>query len=252
MTKLKVAILEDNKLLLKDLKENLEATELVDVVAWASTSEEFMEKVKTNSPEAILLDIDLGGDSLNGLDIANKLKLPVLFVSGKTKDFYQGIEDLNINSEISVEHISKPITLEKLKKILPKFINEIRALSKTKFVFLDFGSTKRNKISIDTIVCLCTDKDNGAESGNKQIFFTNRPFEILIDFSYSKMEEKGFSKNQFITIHKSYRVNVDKILNYDTKTHEVRFQVQSPSGKTDIKTLPVSENYRKDLTKFKK
>jgi len=250
--KLKVAILEDNKQLLKDLKQNLEETGLVEVVAWATNSEEFIEKVKTSKADALLLDIDLGGDSMNGLDIAESLKLPVMFVSGKTEKFYQGIADHNLNSECVVQYLTKPITIEKLKKILPKFINEITALSKAQFVHLNFGDTRQNKISIDTIVCICTDKANGAESNNKQIFFTDRKPEILIDFSFSKMEEKGFSKNKFITIHKSFRVNVDKILCYNKSTHEIEIEVFKATGKTESKMLSVSENFRNEVTRFKK
>jgi len=252
MMKLQVAILEDSKALLKELKENVEATGLVEVVAWATNSEEFLEKVNNTKPEALLLDIDLGGDSMNGLDIANSLQLPVLFVSGKTREFYQNIEELNINSEITIEHISKPITLDKLKKILPKFINEIRSMNQAQFVYLDFGDTRRNKIAIDSIVCLYTDKDNGADSNNKLIHFTDKKHEILVDFSFSKMETYGFSKNQFITIHKSFRVNADKILRYHTATHEVEVAVFKSTGKTDTKRLPVSENFRNDVSKFKR
>ncbi len=252
MYKLRVAILEDNKALLKELKENVEATGLVDTVAWATNSDEFLSKIKNCQPEAILLDIDLGGDSMNGLDIANTLKLPVLFVSGKTRDFYQNIEELNINSDITIEHISKPITQEKLNKILPKFIHEIRTLSKTKYIHLDFGDTRRNRVAIDSIVCLYTDKENGAESNNKLIFFTDRKHEVLVDFSFSKMELHGFNKNQFITIHKSFRVNIDKILRYHVATHEVEVEVFKSPGKTISKLLPVSENFRNDISKFKR
>src|SRR5947209_4429787 len=124
--KLRAAILEDNKQLLKDLKQSLEVTGLIEVVAWSCTSDEFREKVEATKPEAIILDIDLGPDGMTGIDVAHELKLPVLFVSGKTRDFLQGIEDLNLNSSITVEHVSKPISVEKLNKILPKFINEIR------------------------------------------------------------------------------------------------------------------------------
>ena len=250
--KLKVAILEDNKLLLKDLKQNLDDTGFVDVVAWATNSEEFLEKVKASKAEALLLDIDLGGDSMNGLDIAENLKLPVLFVSGKTGDFYQGIADHNLNSEYTVEFITKPITIEKLRKILPKFISEIRALNKAHFVYLNFGDTRQNKISIDSIVCICTDKANGAESNNKQIFFTDRKHEILIDFSYSIMVEKGLTNTQFITIHKSFRVNADKILTYNKLTHEIDVAVFKSEGKIEIKKLSVSENYRYEVMKLKK
>lgn len=250
--KLKVAILEDNKALLKELKENLDATGLVDVVAYASDSDSFLEQVGYVYPEALLLDIDLGGDSMSGLDIANALKLPVLFVSGKTRDYYPNIEELNLNSLMTIEHISKPITIEKLNKILPKFINEIRLMNQSQFVYLRFGETRRNKIAVDSIVCLCTDKENGSDSNNKLIYFTDRNKEVLVDFSFTKMEMNGLSMNKFITIHKSFRVNVDKIICYHSSTHVIEVAVYKSPGKTESMMLPVSENFRNDISKFRR
>jgi len=248
MDKLKVAILEDNKLLLKDLKLNLEETGLVEVVAWATNSDDFLETLRTVNPDALLLDIDLGGDSMSGLDIANKCKLPVLFVSGKTKDFYSDIEELNINSVLTVEHISKPITIEKLKKILPKFIQEIKASNQSQFVYLDFGQTRRNKIPISSIVYLCADKANGADSNNKQVFFIDRKPEILVDFSFTKMAEKGLLPDAFIQIHKSFRVNPQHIKSYHNNTHDIEVSVFNTAGKTETTRLPVSENYQKNIS----
>lgn len=252
MSKLKVAILEDNPLLLKSLEEDLTETHLVDVAVSATNSTEFLNKINSTIVDALVLDIDLSGDSMTGLDIATKLKLPVLFVSGKTRDFYQGIEELNINSPIPVEHISKPITLEKLRKILPKFINEINAINLAKFIRLDFSDSKQNKIATDTIVFIETDTGNSGASNNKRIYFTNRKPEILFNFSLTKMEEKGFDRTQFIQIRSSHRVNIDKILKYNNYTHEIEVEVFNSNGKPEIKKLPVSENFRKDVSRFKK
>jgi DNA-binding LytR/AlgR family response regulator len=251
MSKLKVAILEDNTHLLKDLKESLEETSLVEVVAYATTSSEFLDKVSNTKPEALLLDIDLGGDSMNGLDIANKLKVPVLFVSGKTIEFNHGIEELNMNTSIPVQHISKPITSDKLKKILPKFINEINAVNNARFVYLDIGESKRSKISVDTIVFIETDTGKSGESNNKRIYFTNNKPETLFNFSLSKIEEKGFDKTKFIKIRGSHRVNVDKILRYNNN-HEIEVEAMNEKGKLELKKLPVSEDFRKDVSRFKK
>lgn len=242
--KLKVAILEDSKLLLKELKQNLEETGLIEVVVWATNSDEFLQKISQSQPEALLLDIDLGGDSMSGIDIAYHLKLPVLFVSGKTQQFHQKIEEHYINSALAVQRVTKPITIDKLRKVLPKFINEIDAISKTQYLHLDFATSKKNKISMNSIVYLGTDKANGAESNNKQIFFSDRKPEILVDFSFSQMNKMGFNENKFITIHKSFRVNVDAIQQYQN-THEVEVIVMNGQGKTEKKLLSVSENYRK-------
>jgi len=252
MSLIKVAILEDSPLLLKSLEEDLNETNLVEVVVSATKSSDFLEKVKVNQIEALVMDIDLGGDNMNGLDIANKLKLPVLFVSGKTIEFTHSIEELNMNLPIPVQHISKPITVEKLKRILPKFLNEISAFNRTRFIYLDFSDRKRNRIAIDTIVFLETDTGNSGASNNKRIYFTDRKPETLYNFSLTKMEDKGFDKTQFIQIRSSHRVNVDKILRYNNITHEIEVEVFESNGKTVIKNLPVSENFRKDVGRFKK
>lgn len=252
MSLLKVAILEDSKLLLKELKKDLELTGLVEVIAFASTSEEFLSKVSSNIPEAILLDIDLSGDSMNGLDIANRLGLPVLFLSGKTRDFYEGIEAININSNIPVDHITKPITLEKLNKFLPKFISEIRSQNKANFIYLDFGGTKRNKISSENIVFLCADKEAGSLSNNKLIYFNNHKPELLVNFTLDKMESFGFDKNKFIKIHKSFRVNIDAFSCYNKVRHEIEVEAVNFSGKKEKMLLPVSENYRNEILRVHK
>ena len=55
MAKLKVAILEDNAHLLKELKTNLEDTGLVEVIAYARDSEDFLDKINhTDIPEKII------------------------------------------------------------------------------------------------------------------------------------------------------------------------------------------------------
>jgi len=252
MSKLKVAILEDNQEQLKNNRQILIDSGLVDVVAWATNSDEFLEKIKTSKADALLVDIDLVGDSMNGVEIAYKLKLPVLFVSGHTAKYLKEIETLKRDFDLIVDHISKPFSDKDFIKTVTRFINEVEATSKAKFVHLDFGDIKRKKISIDTIVCLCSEKTSEAASNNKQIFFTDNKHEILIDFSFSKMEEKGFSKNQFITIHKSFRVNADKIILYNNSTHEIEVEIFKSAGKTEIKKLPVSENFRKDISRFKK
>lgn len=246
MSKLKVAILEDNTQFLKALEEDLIETNLVEVCVRATNSEEFLEKVNSTNIEALILDIDLIGDSMNGLGIATNLQLPVLFVSGKTLEFYQGIEELNMNSSIPVEHITKPITSTKLGKILPKFISAIQALNKAQFVYLNFTDSKRNKIDIDTIVCIESETGSSGRSNNKKIYFTNRKPETLFNFSFSKMEELGLERTKFLMPHQSYRFTERGYIRYKDN-HEIELQVCNSEGKQEIKTIPVSENYRKDI-----
>jgi len=122
-------------------------------------------------------------------------------------------------------------------------------VNKSKIVYLDFDGSKRNKVAIDDIVYLESNKQYGADSNNKRIYFADRAPETLIDFSFSKMEEKGLLKTQFIQSHRSFRVNANHILSYDNCNHEIKVKVFKSLGKFETKNLPVSNNYRKLVIK---
>lgn len=247
MSLFKVALLEDNPHLLKDLKRDLEETKLVKVVVWATNSEEFLDKIIKEHVDALMLDIDLTGDSMTGLDIANKINLPVLFISGKTKEFIDRIENHNLNTKVHVDAISKPITPEKLSKILPKFIEIVKTQIKYNYILLNTLHNKGYKVEINDIVFICTDKSYGSSSNNKRIFFKNRLPDTLIDFSFVKMDNIGFPLDLFITTHGSYRVNKKHVNSYNPNDHKINVDAMDETGVVKNFKIPVSENHIKNV-----
>lgn len=219
MTKIyRIALIEDNKKQLEKLAGYLEKIPNAQLVLKSSSSDDFFEHLKTATPDILVADLDLGNDSMSGIEVATELNLPVFFASINTADYIEDVEELKRDAEICVDHITKPFTEEQFAKSFIRFLKEVYLFSNLDYVHLDFNKTKRNKILIDDIVYLCADKRAGSESNNKQIYFINRKPENLIDFSFSKMEEKGLQKSQFVTVHKSFRVNK----NTSTATTEKR------------------------------
>jgi len=248
MSKFKVAILEDSKELLKDLKYELERTDLVEVVVMATRSDDFLKKIAGAAPDGLLLDIDLYGDAMTGLDVAVKLRMPTLFVSGKLRDNFEGVSQVNVAlKDVPVEFLSKPITLDKLNAILPKFIAATRAMAKPAEIRLTLQGESKKPFLLRSIVCIGTDKEKGAGSGNKEIHFTDRRPGILVDVSFKAMDEMGFPDEQFVEIHKSFRVNADHIVALEGKV--IRVRVMDEKGVEVEKELPVSENYRSAIRK---
>lgn len=252
MTLLKAALLDDNKEQLLKNKQFLEKAGLVDVVTACVSAEAFLQEVKQSQPEVLFLDLNLGDSYMTGMEVAFELKLPVLFVSSNTSQYVKEMEQLKRQCEHCVDHITKPFTEEELVKTTGRFLKEVHFFAKEEFVYLDFGSSKRNKIQLNAIVYLESDKANGAQSNNKTIYFKNKKVEQLIDFSFTKMEEKGLPKSEFITIHKSIRVNKHHIKSFDKKTEKIEVDVFNSNGKMETKHLPVSENYFADVKQFKK
>lgn len=249
MNKLRVAILEDNKDQLKDRKLNLEENGLAKVVAWSTNSSDFIEKVNNEKPDALLLDIDLGNDSMTGLDVAYKLKLPVMFVSGNNDKKLKDIESLQREFDFPVEHITKPFTEKDFIKTATRFLKEVNEQLKAAFVYLDFKDVRKVKIAVGTIVYLESETGNSGASNNKRIYFTDHKPETLYDFSFSKMAELGFDTNLFVQTHKSFRINISKQKGYNNN-HTINLEVMNDLGKMEIKQIPVSENYQKPIKRL--
>jgi CheY-like chemotaxis protein len=252
MSEIKAALLDDNKEQLELNQQMLEKFGLVSVVSCCTSSQAFLVEVKNSQPEILFLDLNLGDSYMTGMEVAFQLKIPVLFVSSNTAQYIKEIEKLKRDYDVCVDHITKPFTEQEFIKTTQRFLKEVELFKKEEFIHLDFGATKRNKIAINSIVYLSTDKKNGAESNNKQIHFTNRKAENLIDFSFSKMEEKGLLKSHFITIHKSFRVNSKHIKAYHKSTESIEVEIFNAQGKLESKLLQVSENYQPLVKQLKK
>ncbi len=249
---LKAALLDDNKEQLQINQQLLKQLGNVEVVLACSSSEAFLKEVKNAQPEVLFLDLNLGDSYMTGIEVAYELRLPVLFVSSNTGQYIKDIEKLKRDFDLCIDHLTKPFSDAEFLKTTERFLREFHFFKKQQQVYLDFGPSKRNNIPISSIVYLSADKANGAESNNKQIHFVNRKPENLIDFSYTKMEDKGLLKSQFITIHKSFRVNKDHIKFFDKKLEEIEVDVFTAQGKVIAKRLPVSENYIAQVKPFKK
>ena len=248
---MKIALLDDN---LEQLEKNQKflSTLPVEIVTACTNAKVFLQEVKASKPDVLVLDLNLGDSYMTGMEVAFELKLPVLFASSNTPEYVKEMERLKRDESLCVDHITKPFSETDFKKTLSRFLTEVQFFANQQHIYLDLGKQKRNKILLDSIVYLAADKSSGSESNNKEIYFNNRNKELLIDFSFTRMEEKGLLKSQFITIHKSYRVNVNHIKHYCKKSENVAVEVFTSSGKLETKHLPVSENYQNLLKPFKK
>ncbi len=235
----RIALLEDNPRQLEKLESYLVQIPHVEIVLKSKSSEHFFEQLKTIQPDILVADLDLGNDSMTGMDVAQDIQLPVLF-TGDVKNYVRDIENLKRDAEISVDHITKPFKEEQFVKSLKRFLQEVNFFSPPQYVTLEFNK-KKNRILIDDIVYLCANKN---ASNNKEIYFINSAPASLIDFSFTRMEESGLLKSQFVTIHKSFRVNKKYIKAYNPKTEKIEISIFDGPGKTKSVTIKVSENYQ--------
>jgi len=246
---IKVAILEDNPHQLKERINDIRDSDIASVVAFATNSSDFLEKIESKLPDVLFMDIDLQGDSTSGIELAYHLKLPVLFLSGKNADYLKDIEKLKREFDIPVDHMTKPIVTDDFVPHARKFLEEVRQHLRRRSVSLQFKGSGTDSVPTDSIVYMESCEGGEGKSNNKRIYFNNRRPEILVDFSFSKMDSFGLDSTVFITTHQSYRVNVNK-LKLAADGEAVSVLVMDETEKTISKTIPISPNYRSSTKKI--
>lgn len=242
----RIALLEDNLKQLDKLEAYLSQIPNVQIVLKSRDSDYFFQELPNINVDILVADLDLGNDSMTGMEVAQEVKIPVFFASVNTADYIEDIENLKRDFDICVDHITKPYKEEQFVKSFKRFLQEVNFFSPPQYVTLDFNK-KKNIIFIDDIVYLCANKN---ESNNKQIYFSNIAPASLIDFSFTRMEESGLLKSQFITVHKSFRVNKKYIKSYDPKTEKIEVSIFDGHGKTKSDYIKVAENYQPAIRKM--
>jgi DNA-binding LytR/AlgR family response regulator len=251
MRKLKVAVLDDNQFLLNQLLVDLEKIEEVEIAFSSTNGQDFLTQISDAGQQVDLLlsDIELEQENLSGLDIATILKKPVLFISGKSREYLERIENINLDYDFPVEFISKPITETRLKKAILKISDEIQwwlAKSEKRWIKLKINSELRD-VNPDEIVYIESITDG---SNNKKIYFIDGTIENLFNFSFKEMIYKGLDESDFLKINQSCRVNRKHILNIEKGT--MNLLVSCPNKGASFTSLKISETNFPNIKKLVK
>ncbi len=243
MSKLKVAVLEDDAEMLKYLIGRLRATELVEVVGHARDRVRFISEVNAKAPEALILDIDLVGEPEGGLRVARELSLPVLFISGHVGGNLQAIEVLDAQrTRLPVAHLSKTGSDDVLRNRLEKFVNEIRAMrTQRRIVLREKGKGMMIEVSLDSIVAIKVDAGS-ADSNNKIVLFSDRRPVRIADVTISRLDDFGIPSDAFLSISRDCVVNRTQIL--ERKSSEVVVRYMQHDGGVITKRLEIKVAYR--------
>ena len=244
MSKINVLVIEDESIVSKDLQHSL--TKLgYNVVGAASNGEKAIELAGLKNPNIILMDIMLKGD-MNGIEAAEKIKelysVPIVFLTAysdestlskaKITEPYGYILkpfkeiDLHTTIEMAVYKHSKEQEIVKERNLLYSLVENKEAAGGYIFVKANSKLIKLNSSDIFFIEAL---KDYVV------IHTENVRYTI---HSTMKDIDKKLTKDEFLRVHRSYIVRLDKIatIEYPNLTLE----------KVD-KIIPIGGSYRDNL-----
>lgn len=246
MKQLNIAILEDNQFILKDLTDTINELKLANIKVKARNTTGFLEKLNEASTiDALVLDIDIDGDSMNGIDVANHLKLPTLFISGKTKNYLNEIEDLRLFHDQPVEFLTKPIREDKLKLVFEKFEKmiaiqngESTPKNNLDILVVKTKGASKHSIKIETIAYL----DTKTKDGNR----------IILD-SGDIIETPRGNFNEFLNELPSYFLKINRREIINTKKID-RFLSTDEVGipiRNKLESFIINSDYKEKLLDFR-
>jgi DNA-binding LytR/AlgR family response regulator len=202
--KIKCLIIDDEPLAINVIKNYIEQIEDLELINSFSNSIEGLNFLKNNTVDVIFLDINM--PVLDGINFIKSLENPPLLVITSAYDEF-AIETYELDV---LDYLVKPIEFPRLMKAVNKINKRLDTTHKTPqenskehpFIFVKIDKKKMKKIFLDEILVIESLKDYlkiNTTSGKYIIHSTLSDFTNLLP------------ERDFIRIHRSYTVAIDKI-----------------------------------------
>ncbi|RVT75299.1 response regulator transcription factor [Flavobacterium sufflavum] len=202
--KIKCLIIDDEPLAINVIKNYLEQIEDLELVNSFSNSIEGLNFLKSNKVDVIFLDINM--PVLDGINFIKSLENPPLLIITSAYDEF-AIETYELDV---LDYLVKPIEFPRLMKALNKVYKRLDVANKTPqenskehpFIFVKIDKKKMKKIFLDEILVIESLKDYLKINTTTSKYIIHS---TLSDFTNLLPER------DFIRIHRSYTIAIDKI-----------------------------------------
>jgi two-component system LytT family response regulator len=214
--RLRCLLVDDEPLALKRLDNLLVAHPEIDIIGKISRPSEAVRQIDTLEPDLLFLDIQMPG--MNGFEVLENVKRQPMTIFVTAYDRY-ALEAFEVNS---VDYLLKPVQRERLEKAIQKavrFYAQPGAASDSNpdlKQFLEFirqrGAAPKRLVSRngDKLVLIEPSEVAFFRAENKYTFAVTVRGEYILDYTLQQLSET-LPPNRFISIHRSYIVNLDWI-----------------------------------------
>lgn len=245
MSKTSVLIVEDEGIVAKDIQHSLKKLGYL-VAGICATGEESIRLTEETKPNLILMDIMLKGE-MNGIEAADQIRLrfniPIIYLTAyadeSTLEKAKATEpngyiikpfkeiDLHTSIEMAIYKHGKETEVKKERDLLYSIIENKDVKD---IIFVKFNS---RLIKVKT-------KDIFFVEALKDYVVINTAQTRYTIHSTMKEIEKKLSSVEFVRAHRSFIVNIDKI---------VAIEYPNLILEEDKKTIPIGGSYKDDLLK---
>lgn len=222
---MKCIIIDDNELALKATEQCVSKVETLNLVESFGDSIKALSWLSTNNIDLIFLDIEM--PELNGIEFIKALKQPHPYIIFTTSHTEHALEAYDYNV---ADYLVKPISF-------PRFLN---AISKVQDMYeknkIDHSDHDTLFIKKGNLIVRVNKKDIMWIEGLGDYVTLNTEKEKFIVHSTMHAIEQKFSSTEFIRVHRSFIIRIDKINNIEDNCISY-FDKFIPIGKTYRETV---------------
>lgn len=215
---MKCIIIEDElpaQVILKKYLSKIPDTELINTFQTAMKANEFF---KENTADVVFLDINL--PDISGLDFIKTVKNPPKIVITTA---YPDYAVRSFELDTIVDYLVKPFSFDRFLKAISKVESQLVKPKKSEkeAIYLNIDKTI-HKVYVEDILYL--------ESDRNYIHFVTSTKKLTIVDSLKNWKET-LNQDQFVQIHKSYIINLEKVEKYTGTTAYIEGE-KIPIGRT--------------------
>lgn len=221
--RIKILIVEDEPNIAESLRDILEVLEH-DVVGIASSYDETLEFVDEGNVELLLLDIQLKGDK-SGIDIANILRasydLPFIF----TTAFADGKTIEKASQMGPYGYLVKPYGMKDIHAAIEVAMSNFRNTQKLRSNEAQLMSDDQLYVKVDSkLVRLDEDSIIYVEAKGDYAMFNTEQTTYIVHSTIKNIESK-LNPSKFLKVHRSFIVNLRKIVDIEDTNLVVKDKV---------------------------
>lgn len=246
MSKINVLVFEDESIVSKDIQHSLKKLGY-NVVGASPTGELALELVKSTNPDIVLMDIMLKGD-IDGVEVAKMIKekysVPIIFITAYADEATLSKAKISEPSGYIIKPFKEVDLHTTIEIAIYKHIKEQEKIKERDFLFSIIENKESGNDFIfvkhkSKLVKLRTDEILYIEALKDYVIIHSINIKYTIHSTMKEIERK-MGEEEFLRVHRSYIVRVDKIstIEYPKLTIE----------KTE-KKIPIGGSYRYILNK---
>jgi two-component system, LytTR family, response regulator len=236
--KLKAIVVDDERLVRKNLIDLLSMHPEIEVIAEADSCKLGIKLVKDYKPDILFLDIQLAGET--GFDLLEKVKIDFHLVFVTAYDEY-AIRAFEVNA---CDYLLKPVNPERLKTTVERILNQKKPEAPAKkynyydCIYVKLNNSTSRFVRLNEIVSITS-------AGNYSEVLTLRKEKFLI-LKTLKQWEQELPENFFLRIHNSSIINIEAVERFE-KSPDARYKIHL---KKNNYPLEISRRYLKKIRSY--